>query len=185
MAEQSLGVWLQARLVSMSRVHFALAALYIAAIIAYDAWNLITPEAIVQRWLIAAAMLIVTALVWYGARAINRKPLYYQGLVYALIGLDLLVATYSVYSQRGIASKAVLLYVIPIVVSAILLSRAAIFATAIISIALYSAVCVHYFYNNLGQAYKVELYGETAFYSGLLLIIAALLWVLLSGKSQT
>lgn len=178
----SLQSWLQSRLASISRIHFAYAGVYIAAIIAFDAWNLITPDAIVQRWLVGAAMLIVTALVWYGSRAAKKTAAYYQLLAYVLIALDLFVATYGVYTQRGIASKSVLLYVIPITVAAMLLSRVAIFATAVISIALYSLACVRYFYLNLGQAYKVELYGEVAFYCAMLFIVAALLWSLIKTE---
>ncbi len=183
--QQSLSNWLQEHIVSISRVHFAYAGVYIATIVVFDAWNLITVETILERWMIATGMLVVTAMVWYLARFKAKSALYYQGLVYSLIVMDMLVATYSVYSQRGIASKSVLLFVIPIIVSTILLSRVAIFATAIISVALYSLACVRYFYLNPGQAYKVELYGETAFYCALLFVVSALLWTLIKTNKQS
>jgi len=181
---KTLTHWLQTHILGAARVHFALAAVYLLSIIIFDAWNLITPDAIIQRWMLGAVLLVVTALVWYGVRLSGKSNLYYQSLALALILVDLVLPTYSVYNQRRIASKAVLLYVIPIIVSAILLSRAAIFATATVSVALYTAACVRYFYSNPGQAYKVELYGEAAFYSALLFVIAALLWSLIATNKQ-
>ncbi len=182
--KQSLNSWLQDHIAGTARVHFAYAAIYVLAIVVFDAWNLITPDSIVSRWMVAAGMLVTTALVWYAARFSTKSTLYYQSLVYALIGLDLFVATYNVYSQRGLASKAVLLFVIPILVSAMLLSRVAIFATTTIAVALYSTACVRYFYLNPGQAYKVELYGEVAFYSGIMFIVAAILWRLIKRENR-
>lgn len=182
--KQSLSNWLQTHVVSTARVHFAYAVVYIFAIVVFDAWNLITPDNIIERWMVAAALLIVTSLVWYAAQTSHKSELYYKGLAYLLIGIDLFVATYGVYSQRGIASKSVVLYVIPIIVSAVLLSRVAIFAVTTISVALYSAACVKYFYLNQGQAYKVELYGEIAFFSGILFIVAALLWALIKTRDK-
>lgn len=182
--KQSLNNWLQTHLVSLSRIHFAYAGVYIAAIVVFDAWNLITTEMILERWMVGASMLVVSALVWYAARFKTKTTMYYQGLVWALVALDVFVATHAVFAQRGIASKAVLLYVIAIITSAALLSRVAIFTTAIVSVALYSLACVRYFYINPGQAYKVELYGEVAFYSGLLFVVSALLWSLIATNQK-
>lgn len=184
MAKQTLTRWLQTHVIQVSRLHFLYTGVYLSAIITYDAWNLITPDSIVTRWMTGAGMLAATAVVWYAARTPSKSAMYYQSLLYAFIAVDLFVATYSVYSQRGIASKAVLLYVIPILVASTLLSRVAIFSTAIISIALYSAACVRYFYLNPGQAYKVELYGEMLFYGAVLLVISGLVWALMAASSK-
>jgi hypothetical protein len=182
MAKQSLQHWLQTHAVAAARLHFVYAAIYFSAIVLFDAWNLITPETILERWLVGTLVFIGACLVWYAARQKSRHNTYYQGLIYGLVALDLAVATHGVYNQRGIASKSVLLYAIAIITAAFLLSRAAIFATAAISVALYGLVCVRYFYLNPGQAYKVELYGEVAFYGALLLLLAMLIWSLLKQK---
>ncbi len=184
MSKPSLNAWLQIHVLRMSRLHFVYAAIFIVSTILFDAWNLITPDIIMGRWAAAAGLVVVSALVWYASRTTTKSTLQYQGLVYALIASDLAIATYMVYAQRGIASKSVLLYVIPIIVATALLSRAALFATAAISVALYSFVCVRYFYLNPGQAYKVELYGEVAFYSALLFLVAGFLWTLLSNSKK-
>lgn len=172
------------RLSGVIKAHFAYTAVYMLTIVVFDAWNLITPSAIVDRWLVASLLLIVTSITWYVVKQQYHPAFYYHVLAYALILVDLFVATFSVYTQRGIASKAVLLYVIPIATAVVLYSRAAVLAISLISIALYSAANVYYFYEHPGQAYKVELYGETIFYGAVLVLVAYLMWILQDTKTK-
>lgn len=175
---------LQQAVIRLVRVHLLYMMVFVVAAVLFDAWNLITPETIIERWAIAGVMAVVTALVWYASRQTTKSQLYYSLLTFVFVALDIYVATYSVYSQRGIASRGVFLYAIPIIVSAVLLSRSAIFATATLSAAAYATVVVRYFYLNPGQAYKVELYGELAFYIAIMFVLAGLLWVVVSRKPE-
>lgn len=179
MANKKFASKLQNSLISLVRVHLLYVLVFVGAIIVFDAWNVITPDVVIERWAIAGMMAVATAIVWYASRQ-KSSPLYYQLLTILLIVVDLYVATYSVGAQRGIASKSVLLYVIPIMVAGVLLSRAAVYATATIAAALYSFTAVSYFYENPGQAYKAELYGEVVFYVALLYVVASLVWVIVS-----
>lgn len=176
---------LQFSLARLVRAHLLYVLVFIGAIIVGDAWNVITTEIVLQRWTIAAVMAIVTAIVWYASRQKTNASSYYQLLVVMFIALDLFVAAYSVYVQRGIASKSVLLFVIPIIVSAVLASRAAVFAVSTIATAAYVLASVRYFYLNPGQAYKAELYGEVAYYIGLMYLVATLVWIILLRQRPT
>lgn len=176
---------LKASVLRLSRAHFAYVLILAGQIILYDAAKLISPEFVLKRWLATAGLLVVTTLVWAQAnqRAIKRTG-FYTKLVYALVLADILLASFSVYTQRGMASRAVLLYIVPIVVSATLVRRVALFGTALVSIAAYTTTAVMYFVLNFNEGYKVELYGEIGFYSIMFLLIARLLWGVVGRQSR-
>jgi hypothetical protein len=176
-AKKQMG-WLQTNTVRVARLHFVFVFLYAASVIAYDAWKLITTEALLERWTVAVIMLVVTTVVWFIARNTTLSATAYRGLLYALIVMDIVTASYSVYSGRGMASRGVALFALPIVVSAITLSRSAIFATASLSVGAYSYAAIKYFTDNPSEGYKVELYGDVLFYSASFFILAAVLWAL-------
>ncbi len=176
--------WLRSRVVKISAIHFAFVFAYIGQIIIYDAWKLITPEVVLERWLIAAMLLIVNTAVWYLARSKETTTGVYKGLAFALITADILMASTNVYIQRGMASRAVALYAIPIIVSAALLSRVALLSTAVLCIAAYTTTAVAYFVLNFNEGYKVELYGEVITYCIYFLLLASLLWAVVRHPKQ-
>jgi hypothetical protein len=157
-------------------VHFFFAAAYIVSIISFDSWNLIPPDALSARWTFATILLVVTALVWYVLRSGQRRAWVYMASAYMLIVVDIALAAFSVYSERGMASRGVALFAIPIITSAVLMTRAALFTTATLSAAAYSWAAVRYFAQNPSEGYKIELYGILAFYVAGFYIMAALLW---------
>lgn len=176
---------LKTSVLRLSRAHFAYALILAGQIILYDAAKLISPEFVLRRWLTTAGLLVVTTIVWVQAHQNTaRDNASYARLIYALILTDILLASFSVYTQRGMASRAVLLYVIPIIVSASLARRVALFGTALISIAAYTTTAVMYFVLNFNEGYKVELYGEIGFYSIMFLLVANLLWGIIGHKDQ-
>lgn len=178
-------VGLRSSVLRTTGVHFVYAAALVAQIIIYDAWKLITPTMVMQRWLVAAVLLVVTTLAWYIAKSKPLANQTYRWLVAALVATDIFVASFLVYSQRGMASRAVLLYVIPLVTSAVLLSRSAILATAALSAAAYTSMAISYFVLNFNEGYKIELYGEVGFYTIVLFIVALLLCAVVWGKPKT
>lgn len=170
--------WLQTNTVRVARVHFLLVFMFASSIIAYDAWKLITSQALMQRWTVAVIMLVVTTIVWFIARHTALSANVYKLLIGVMLTMDILIAGYYVYAGRGMASRAVILFAIPIIISAITLSRSAIFATASVSIGIYTYAALKYFTDNPSEGYKVELYGDLAFYSAVFLVLAGLLWIL-------
>ena len=177
--------WIRISLIRASRAHFALVAAYIIVIIAYDASRVITPEAVMQRWIAAASLLVITAGVWHLAHNQKNDVPSLKRLLLLLISADLAMAAFNVYTQRGMASRAVLLFLIPIILSAILLNRSAIFATATISAAVYAVTAVMYFTLNFNEGYKAELYGEIGFYSAVFFVTAMLLSTLVRFGGDT
>lgn len=175
---------LKSNVTRLTHAHFFYAAILALQIMMYDAWKLITPEFVLRRWLITALLLVVTTIVWLMARVGERSEAAYRRLVYALIVADIFVASLNVYTQRGMASKAVLLYAVPIVASAVLMRRTVVFATALLSAAAYMATAMLYFTVYFNEGYKIELYGETGFYSVVFLLLASLLWVVIRTKQK-
>ncbi len=176
--------WLQLNVIRLSRVHFWFVAAYAASIIVYHATKLITPDAVLNRWTIVTIMLVVTTLVWYAARQGSKSGAYYTVLTYALILLDIFVAASIVYAERGMASRAVALFAVPIAVSAALLRPRAIYAVATLCIAVYSLTAVRYFVVNFNEGYMVELYSTIAFYSAGFFVLAGLLSVVVRSNSN-
>ena len=183
MAQQSTRNDLRLRTIRISRLHFLYAALFAGQIIIYDAWKLITPEVVVRRWIMTTILLIVTAAVWYLARGKAGDNALYKRLVFALILVDIITASFNVYIQRGMASRAVMLYAIPIIVATVLKSRSAIFTAATLCVAAYTSTAIAYFVLNFNEGYKIELYGEVGFYSILMLLLAAMLWSVTRPRS--
>lgn len=176
--------WLQTGIIRVCRVHFYLLGVYAVYIIASDATHLITPTVVYQRWLAAGLLLALTAVIWYFSRAVNNNPNFYRVLLYALILADIAFASFNVYTQRGMASRAVLLYVVPIVVSALLLSRVATLMTASLAAAAYVLVAVKYFVDFFNEGYKAELYIEVGFYAACFFALASLIGVVISFKNS-
>lgn len=172
-------------LLKVTRIHFIYAVLLALQIIIYDAWKLLAPESVLQRWIAVGVLATVTTMIWFLLR--TRKfssDFQSQLLAFALILTDIGIASFSVYTQRGMASRAVMLYILPLLVASILLSRSAIFATAALAVIAYVITAVSYFVLNFNEGYKIELYGEVGFYSCFIFIVASALWVLAKNKKS-
>ncbi len=174
--------WLRPSLVRVAKIHLVLVALYVAQIMAYDAAKLITPEVVLQRWLAASCVALVAVFTWYMARGAAASLASYKILTWVIILTDILFASFNVYIQRGMASRAVVLFLIPILVATILHSRVALFATAIMAVIAYTTTAVAYFVINFNEGYKIELYGEILFYSSIFIVCSAILWTALKSK---
>lgn len=168
--------------VRVARVHFFFLAVYALYIAVSDAWNLITPQGVLQRWTAAAAMLIVTTALWYTAKNFSNKEGFNKLLLLLFIVQDILFASFSVYTTRGMASRAVMLFMLPLVTAAFLRTRTALFATAAISTACYVLAAVKYYVTFPGEGYRAELYVEVAFYSAVMFVVASLLAALVRSS---
>lgn len=171
--------WLQTNTVRIARLHYFYVAALAGLAIAYDAWKLIPAQALIQRWTVAVGLLAVTTIVWFIARNTNLKPDAYKWLLSLLVLVDIYVAAFMVYAGRGMSSRGVILFAIPIIVSAVILSRSALLATATLSIGAYSYAAIKYFTDHPSEGYKVELYGDLIFYSAIFIIFAGMLWAVI------
>lgn len=177
--------WLKNGLVRVAKIQLILAVVYMAQIIAFDSAKLITPEVVLQRWVAVAALASIAVSIWYVARSKATSLNHYKLLTWGLIVSNIAFAAFNVYTQRGMASRSVALFFIPIIISAILLSRSALFATATLCAAVYTTTAVAYFVNYFNEGYKIELYGEILFYSSLFFVTALLLWAAFKTKRST
>ena len=166
----------------VSRINFFFIALYAASIIVFDSGNLITREAVGQRWYFVVVLLIINTKVWYLARRVN-SALLQKILVWILILTELVFAGFMTYWERGMASMSTLLFALPVVTSGILLSRTATLATSVFALATYSLAAMKYFNDFFNEGYRLQLYGQIAFYGGVFLVIA---WVvnILTGVNK-
>ena len=176
MSKIQITAHLRSRLRRITTIHFGLAMIVAVQLIIYDTGKLIPPEVVLRRWIVLALQVIVITSVWYLARNRDDKSDTIKKLIMAIIVSDIAFASFMVYTQRGMASRAVILYVIPIIVSASLTRRSAIIATSVLSLAAYISTAMAYFVLNFNEGYKLELYGEVGFYSALFVLIASLLW---------
>lgn len=169
--------WLRVGLQRIAVIHFILLAAYAIQIIVMDAWHVIVPQIVMQRWIAASALLAVVAGIWYLAHNRNNDVATYKRLLFMLVLADIGIASFNVYIQRGMASKAVILYTLAIACVTLLLNRAALYATAALSSAAYIVSTVCYFVLHFNEGYKTELYSEVAFYCAVFFVLAGILSV--------
>jgi hypothetical protein len=166
---------LRGRILHAIHWQFVLLIAYAASIIAFDSWNLITHEVVAKRWTYAGVMAILTVITWFILKKYAKSKNSINALTYLLITANIFFSTINVYTQRGMASKAVMLYVIPLLIASKTSSKITLWATAGLSICAYTIASVRYFHLFYGEGYRIELYGEVGFYSALILIIAGIL----------
>ena len=168
----------------LARWHMALAFVYGIQLITYDAGHLITPQIVLQRWIAVSILLVLSAITWLIARSQLAKPNTDRLLVWTLIITDILFASFNIYIQRGMASRGVILYIIPLCLATVLRSQSALITSAILSVAAYLSTTIAYFVLNFNEGYKLELYGEVGFYCGVILIIASMLWAVIRPRNN-
>lgn len=161
----------------ITRVHFLYILAYMVSIIIFDSWNLLSHEAVLQRWTAAGALMIVNTVIWYLCRAKVQSESLYKTLLIVLITCDILFAAINVYWTRGMASKYAALFLIPIISAGLARSRSLLVATTATSAAAYSIAVVRYFYDNYGQGVKAELYGEIVFFAAFFFVVAGLMMI--------
>lgn len=174
--------WLRPNAIRLSRAHLALAAVYALIILASDAWNLVTRELTAQRWEMFGVLLIVFAITGFLARATNRGALYYRTLIVLLVLADIALATFVIYTERGMASRGVALYMLAIATATGLRSRSGLFAAATVAMAAYVLAATRYFYVYFNEGYKAELYTTLGMYGAAFLVLAAVLHITLGGR---
>lgn len=167
--------WLRTGLRRATLAHFVLLLAFAAQTIVMDAWHILVPEIVLKRWLSAAVLLAVVSAVWYLAHNRSDTIASYKRLTFLLIAADIVFAAYAVYYHRGLASKYVALFAVPIAVAAILLSRSAIYLSSLLSMAAYLYSTNLYFANHFNESYKTELYAEVVFYCAMFFALAMLL----------
>lgn len=183
--KQKPNQWLKDAAQRVSRAHFALVAAYMGSIIIFYAWGLVTHEAVNQRWTAAVILLVVNVIIWFFSHTRRLGQLANQGLILTLALADTIFAAFNVYWERGMASKSVILFVVPIIVVATMRQRHLLIAATTVVAAVYSMVIVRYFNLNYGEGYRVELWGNLFLYGFLFYVFAWLCYTLLRTGDNT
>lgn len=130
---------------------------YMLSIIIFDSWNLLTREAIIDRWTIASMLLVANTFAWYVA---VQKNITLKKLAIPLLVLALLVfAGLTTYWERGMASTSTILYALPLLVIATAKNRHALQATAILAAGTYAFAAVKYFNDFFNEGFRIQLWG--------------------------
>lgn len=177
-------VSIQKQIIQLTHIHFLYVLAFALWVIVYDASQLISPEATLERWELAGGLLVVTTAIWYLARTKEGSRAFQKSLVGALVAADILFASILVYGDRGMASLGVVLYFVPIATSAALLSRSATLATASLCVAAYALACMKYFVDFFNEGYKAQLYSTIGFYGAMFFVVALLLVVVVRQKTS-
>jgi hypothetical protein len=181
---KSPNAWLQTNAVRLTRIHFIYVAFFLLSVVIFDASNLYTYKAITELWTAGVSLLALNVIIWFAARFKVSNYWYYTALAGLLILADILFATYLIWIERGLYSKDVMLYAVPIIASATLRSRSIVFATATLCAAAYSTTAVRYFFQNYGLGYKVELWSTVGFFSAMMFVLAFLLMVIIRPTEE-
>lgn len=166
------------------KLHYLLIAMLAGQAVTYDGWQLLTPESIAKRWIALTALFITVTSCGYLIKLRKTNKFVLFKVVWVLIIADVIFASYSVYLSRGMASRAVALFAVPIIVSAVFASRRALFLTSSLAAASYVITAFIYFDRHFNEGYKIELYGEVGFYSALMFILAGLLWAVIRYRKK-
>lgn len=167
---------LRARLRRLTNVHYLIALASIGQLVIFDAGKLIPPEVVLQRWIATGIYIGLVTVIWYVSRNRSGQESTLKKLLASMVAIDIAFASFAVYTQRGMASRAVALYAIAIVVAAAINRRSALVASAALSAIAYVTTCVAYFVLHFNEGYKLELYGETGFYAVCMILFALTLW---------
>jgi len=164
----------------VTRTIYFFVAIFALSIIIFDSWNLITSEAVVQRWTIASGLFVVNTVVWFfSARPKQKSTASRQALLITVLSLSLLVfAGTLTYWERGMASTSTILYALPILVIATLHNRHALIAIAALAAGTYSFAAVKYFNDFFNEGFRIQLWGALLLMIGTLFTITWLVMVI-------
>ncbi len=158
-------------LTRVSRTVYFLLGFFALSIIIFDSGNLITREAVIQRWTACSILLVVNTLCWALAGQKNRVESKKAATI-TLALCSLLFAGFMTYWERGMASSSTILYVIPLLVIATLKNRHGLMAFAALSAGTYAFAAVKYFNDFFNEGYRIQLWGNIVLYSGLIFVSA-------------
>ncbi|MCA9323783.1 hypothetical protein KC992_01640 [Candidatus Saccharibacteria bacterium] len=158
----------------LSRTLYFLIAVVVLSVVIFDSGNLLTREAVNQRWLVLTLLLGANTTAWFlGGVAELKKPVVY-GLSLVLVAF----AGFMTYWERGMASTSTILYVLPLLVVATLKNRHALLGMAALSAGTYAFAAVRYFNDFFNEGYRIQLWGNLAQYTGIIFVTTWLIMII-------
>lgn len=124
---------------------------------------------------VALCGLLINGLMWLATMPRKLSESYYQALALSQIMLDLTLASYVVYTQHGLASRATLLYSIPILAGGLLFMRGFSYLAATLSAGAYSATLLTYLALNPEAYMARDTVVPIVFYGCVFFVLAAII----------
>lgn len=172
------------KLTRATRTIYFLIAFFAASIVIFDSGNLITKEAVVDRWSIATALLVINTITWFICSQRDKPTI--NSILITVLSLSLIgFAGLVTYWERGMASTSTILYVFPLLVVAIARNRHALLAVATLSVATYCFAAVKYFNDYFNEGYRIQLWGNLVLYSGIIFACAWLIMILTNLRQDS
>jgi hypothetical protein len=169
----------------ISRLHFLYVVALALQLVIFDVWHVTTLEASMRRWIAIASLLVVTAIVWLSTKlGRTQNPTPYKWMLGLLLLADIVLASLFIFWERGMASVYVLLYAVPIIASAALLSRSVILVTSLVCAAAYFATTYSYFVVHFNEGYKSQLYGTLLLWTIIFIVLGQMLWSIVRSKKS-
>ncbi len=145
------------------------------SIVIFDSGNLITKDAVVDRWTLLSMLFIANTVAWFIGSSPSKN---HRALLTYMLSISLIAfAGFMTYWERGMASSSTIFYVLPILVISNLKNRHAIMATAGLCVGTYAFAVVKYFNDYFNEGYRIQLWGNIVLYSGTIIVCAWLVLV--------
>jgi hypothetical protein len=168
-------------LIRVTRTLYFFIGIFALSIVIFDAGNLITREAVSQRWLLMVFLLGSTTAAWLLGSVDNLKTPVTYGLVVAYIAAAGLIT----YWERGMASASSIMYALPLLICATLKNRHILIATAVASTGTYSLAAVKYFNDYFNEGYRVQLWGTLLFIGGTIFVLTWLILIVVGLRHDS
>lgn len=171
------------KLLKFLKLNFAVILTYGIFTTLYEAWQLITPYALMVRWILFCLVIVLASLIWLYVRR-QTSPRAVKRAVASLIAANIAFVSANIYFERGMASRAVMLYSLPIIAAGLFRSKSATFLSALFCALAYSLSAIWYSVVHPSEGYKIEIYGTIIFYCTFMFVMAGLV-NLLSSNSKS
>ncbi len=156
-------------LVHITRTLYFFIAIYAVSIAIFDAGNLITRDALVDRWTALFVIFVINTIAWFIAA---QGTEYSKKILTIISTLALLLFAGAItYLERGMASTSTVLYALPILIAATLKNRHTLFATTALCVGTYSFATIKYFNDFFNEGYRIQLWGSIILFSGVLIVV--------------
>lgn len=167
-------------LTRLGKILFLLSAVLAISVVIFDSGNLITREAVIDRWVLTSVVFVAAAITWFMASlGGSEKRALHVSVIYVVALILLVAAGFMTYWERGMASSSTILYVLPLLTIAILRNRHALLAMTALSSGTYALAAVLYFNTYFNEGFRVQLWGNIVLYAGIILVCGWLLLLLL------
>ena len=161
-------------LTRVTRTLYFFAAVFGLYIIVVDAGNLLTREAVIDRWVLLSALIAVNTFGWWLAAQRSKEN---KLVISLLVALTVVFAGFMTYWERGMASTSTVLYALPLLIAATLKSRHFLLATATLSTSTYAFAAVKYFNDFFNEGFRVQLWASILLVAGTLYTAAWLIMI--------